>query len=153
MWLQSIKEIVENVKGNDDRETIITKELKSHLKGLIQKGRWRKERKKGPFNDYFDSEIFTSLGSFRQKKRYPPSERERLTICGKKLLNPDIKRITNFYSDSERKKLTNNSHRNLLAIYIYSIVPTTQGDSLLIVHVIHDLINKHNGGCMHHSLS
>ena len=31
-------------------------------------------------------------------------------------------------------------------------MPTTQGDSLMIVHVIHDLINEHNGGRRHHSL-
>ena len=37
-------------------------------------------------------------------------------------------------------------------LHKYSVVPTAQGDSLLIVHVIHDLINEHNGGHMHHSL-
>ena len=34
---------VKHAKSNDDRDTIITKELKNHLKRLIQKGRQRKE--------------------------------------------------------------------------------------------------------------
>ena len=29
------KEITQHVKGNDDRKTIITEELKSHLGGLL----------------------------------------------------------------------------------------------------------------------
>ena len=29
------EEIVQHAKGNDDREAIITKELKSHLEGLL----------------------------------------------------------------------------------------------------------------------
>ena len=29
------EEIAQHTKGNDDREAIITKELKSHLKGLL----------------------------------------------------------------------------------------------------------------------
>ena len=32
---QPTEEIVEHSKGNDDREIIITKKLKSHLEGLI----------------------------------------------------------------------------------------------------------------------
>ena len=43
----------------------------------------------------------------------------------KELLNLEIKGITNFYSGSERRKPMNSSHRNLLAIYIYLVVPTT----------------------------
>ena len=35
IWLQLTEEIAEHAKGNDDREAIITKELKSHLKELI----------------------------------------------------------------------------------------------------------------------
>ena len=35
MWLQPTEEIAEHAKNNDDREAIITKELKSHLKELI----------------------------------------------------------------------------------------------------------------------
>ena len=34
-------------------------------------------------------------------------------------------------------------------LYKYSVVPTAQGDSLLILHVIHDLINEYNSGCRH----
>ena len=32
-------------------------------------------------------------------------------------------------------------------------MPKTLGDSLSIVHIIHDLINEYNGGRRHHSLS
>ena len=34
----------------------------------------------------------------------------------KKLLNPEIKGITNFYSSSEKRKPTNSSHCDLLSI-------------------------------------
>ena len=37
-------------------------------------------------------------------------------------------------------------------LHKYSVVPTAKGDSLPIVHVIHDLINEHNSGRMHHLL-
>ena len=35
MWLQPTEEIIEHEKGNNYKEAIITKEPKSHLKGLI----------------------------------------------------------------------------------------------------------------------
>ena len=47
MWLQPTEKIAEHAKGNDDKKAIIIKELKSHLKGLIWKGRQRKEERDG----------------------------------------------------------------------------------------------------------
>ena len=116
MWLQPIKDITKHATGNDDREAIITKELKSHLKGLISKG-----KKKGTFGELEQLWLldFHLVGSFGQKERDPPSKRERLGTWGKEFLNPETKRITNFYYGSERRKPTNNSHCDLLVIYIF----------------------------------
>ena len=40
----TIEEITQHTKGNDDREVIITEELKSHLKGLLYKRDEKKEQ-------------------------------------------------------------------------------------------------------------
>ena len=37
-------------------------------------------------------------------------------------------------------------------LHKYSVVPTAQGDSLVIAYVIHDLINERNVGHKHHLL-
>ena len=39
------EEIVQHTKDNDDRETIIIEELKSHLEGLLQKEDKKKEQR------------------------------------------------------------------------------------------------------------
>ena len=46
------EEIIQHAKGDDDRETIITEELKSHLEGLLKKETKRKS--KGTFEDRGD---------------------------------------------------------------------------------------------------
>ena len=59
MTAASAEEIAEHTKGNDDRETIIIKELKSHLKGLSYKKedkgkkKWtfQKEEDRSPFRE------------------------------------------------------------------------------------------------------
>ena len=66
------KGIIEHAKGNDDREVIINKELKSHLEGLCTKK--TKEREKGLWILFWTIE---QPGFLKQKKRVPPSERER----------------------------------------------------------------------------
>ena len=52
MWLQPTEEIVEHLKDNDDYEAIITKELKSHLNGLLYK-KEDKGKKKRTLEEFF----------------------------------------------------------------------------------------------------
>ena len=80
-------------------------------------------------------------------------ERTRLEIFGERereLLDLEAKG-TDSYFDSKGNQRTART-----AIYLltkYSVVPTTHGDSLLIVHIIHDLINEYNDRYRHHSLN
>ena len=47
MWLHPLEEIVKHVKSNDDWNIIITKEMRSHLKGFSYiKGKKRKKKEK-----------------------------------------------------------------------------------------------------------
>ena len=64
-----------------------------------------------------------------------------------------LRDTTNFYSNAEERKLTNSSHRDLLILY--KILSYAHSTRTLNPNCIcnSDLINEHNGGCRHHSLS
>ena len=64
-----------------------------------------------------------------------------------------LRDTTNLYSSAEGRKLTNSSHRDLLILYNILSCAYNTGTLNLDVYVIHNLTNKHNNGCKHHSLS
>ena len=80
------EEIAQHTKGNDDKEVIITKELKSHLNELLLKE--DKRKRKWTFGLRILFWILEQPGLLKWKKRDPASERERLGAWKKKLSNP-----------------------------------------------------------------
>ena len=97
MWLQK-------KSPNMQKVMMIEKPSLSKNWRVTPKDSYKKETKKEGKNGTWREEILLQ----REK------EREILGAWEKKLSNPEIKGITNFYSSSKRRKLTNSSYRDLL---------------------------------------
>ena len=90
-----------------------------------------------------DSELWTSNG--REKKRdLDPKGKSYWTLKLRESLTSTL--VPRGENQWTTRIVTCYLHK-------YSVVSTAPGDSLSIVHVIHDLINKHNGRYRHHLLS